>query len=84
MNFQVLLGLPFLLGQPASYLHRSFNLGRVFEFKWTVNFRFLPGWLFVDRRLHLALLALHLLLLVCFFQKRFNLDFRLWSIFLAC
>ncbi|XP_029669636.1 lethal(2)neighbour of tid protein 2 isoform X2 [Formica exsecta] len=38
---QLILGLPFLLENPIAYIKGAFNLGRIFEFKWTVNWRFL-------------------------------------------
>ncbi|XP_036621735.1 dol-P-Man:Man(5)GlcNAc(2)-PP-Dol alpha-1,3-mannosyltransferase [Trichosurus vulpecula] len=63
---QVILGLPFLLENPAGYLSRSFDLGRQFLFRWTVNWRFLPEALFLNRAFHLALLAAHLSLLALF------------------
>uniref|UniRef100_A0A2K6FC43 Dol-P-Man:Man(5)GlcNAc(2)-PP-Dol alpha-1,3-mannosyltransferase n=1 Tax=Propithecus coquereli TaxID=379532 RepID=A0A2K6FC43_PROCO len=63
---QVMLGLPFLLENPVGYLSRSFDLGRQFLFRWTVNWRFLPEALFLHRAFHLALLAAHLTLLVLF------------------
>ncbi|XP_072496558.1 dol-P-Man:Man(5)GlcNAc(2)-PP-Dol alpha-1,3-mannosyltransferase isoform X2 [Notamacropus eugenii] len=63
---QVVLGLPFLLENPAGYLSRSFDLGRQFLFRWTVNWRFLPEALFLSRAFHLALLAAHLSLLALF------------------
>nr|XP_006138520.1 dol-P-Man:Man(5)GlcNAc(2)-PP-Dol alpha-1,3-mannosyltransferase [Pelodiscus sinensis] len=57
---QVALGLPFLLANPVGYVTRSFDLGRQFLFKWTVNWRFLPEEVFQHRAFHLALLAAHL------------------------
>lgn len=63
---QLILGLPFLYGNFVSYLKGSFDLGRVFEHKWTVNFRFLPRDIFEDKIFHLGLLALHILLLLVF------------------
>ncbi|XP_032194959.1 dol-P-Man:Man(5)GlcNAc(2)-PP-Dol alpha-1,3-mannosyltransferase isoform X3 [Mustela erminea] len=63
---QVVLGLPFLLENPIGYLSRSFDLGRQFLFRWTVNWRFLPEALFLHRAFHLALLAAHLTLLFLF------------------
>ncbi|CAH1102086.1 unnamed protein product [Psylliodes chrysocephalus] len=63
---QLILGLPFLYGNFVSYLKGSFDLGRVFEHKWTVNFRFLPRDIFEDKIFHLILLALHILLLLVF------------------
>ncbi|KAM9792031.1 dol-P-Man:Man(5)GlcNAc(2)-PP-Dol alpha-1,3-mannosyltransferase [Syngnathus typhle] len=63
---QLLLGLPFLLENPVGYLTRAFDLGRQFMFKWTVNWRFLPEWLFLNRSFHFLLLAAHLLSLLLF------------------
>ncbi|XP_050690954.1 lethal(2)neighbour of tid protein-like isoform X2 [Eriocheir sinensis] len=63
---QLALGAPFLLANPIGYLRMAFDLGRVFLFKWTVNWRFLPEEVFVNVWFHLALLALHLALLALF------------------
>ncbi|XP_068810779.1 dol-P-Man:Man(5)GlcNAc(2)-PP-Dol alpha-1,3-mannosyltransferase isoform X4 [Struthio camelus] len=57
---QVILGLPFLLVNPVGYLTRSFDLGRQFQFKWTVNWRFLPEEVFQHRAFHTTLLLAHL------------------------
>ncbi|XP_061204678.1 dol-P-Man:Man(5)GlcNAc(2)-PP-Dol alpha-1,3-mannosyltransferase [Neopsephotus bourkii] len=57
---QVVLGLPFLLVNPVGYLTRSFDLGRQFQFKWTVNWRFLPEEVFQNRAFHATLLLVHL------------------------
>ncbi|NWW50452.1 ALG3 mannosyltransferase, partial [Pedionomus torquatus] len=57
---QVVLGLPFLLVNPLGYLTRSFDLGRQFQFKWTVNWRLLPEEVFQSRAFHVALLLAHL------------------------
>merc|ERR1719436_678039 len=54
---QLVLAAPFLLSFPLEYLIGAFNLGRVFLFEWTVNFRFLPEAVFVSRWLHAALLT---------------------------
>ncbi|XP_069053363.1 dol-P-Man:Man(5)GlcNAc(2)-PP-Dol alpha-1,3-mannosyltransferase [Lepisosteus oculatus] len=69
---QVLLGFPFLLENPLGYLSRSFDLGRQFLFKWTVNWRFLPEEVFLSRYFHLALLGAHLLTLLLFAMRRWN------------
>uniref|UniRef100_A0A182IWR5 dolichyl-P-Man:Man5GlcNAc2-PP-dolichol alpha-1,3-mannosyltransferase n=1 Tax=Anopheles atroparvus TaxID=41427 RepID=A0A182IWR5_ANOAO len=63
---QLILGAPFLLTYPWQYIKGSFDLGRVFEHKWTVNYRFLEPAIFESKVFHLALLALHLTLLVVF------------------
>ncbi|KAM8838693.1 dol-P-Man:Man(5)GlcNAc(2)-PP-Dol alpha-1,3-mannosyltransferase [Synchiropus picturatus] len=65
-GIQLVLGLPFLLENPVGYMSRAFDLGRQFMFKWTVNWRFLPEWLFLNRYFHLLLLAAHLLTLLLF------------------
>lgn len=62
---QLLIALPFL-SHPMEYLRGSFDLGRIFEHKWTVNYRFLSREVFEQREFHLALLGLHLLLLLIF------------------
>ncbi|XP_003396075.1 lethal(2)neighbour of Tid protein [Bombus terrestris] len=61
---QLVLGLPFLLNNPFAYIKGAFNLGRVFEFKWTVNWRFLPEHIFVHSYFHVSLLVLHILTLI--------------------
>ncbi|XP_075165077.1 alg3, alpha-1,3- mannosyltransferase [Haematobia irritans] len=63
---QLVIGLPFLLTYPWSYIKGSFDLGRIFEHKWTVNYRFLPREIFENKYFHLSLLVLHLLLIALF------------------
>ncbi|CAH2248413.1 dol-P-Man:Man(5) c(2)-PP-Dol alpha-1,3-mannosyltransferase [Pelobates cultripes] len=69
---QVVLALPFLLENPIGYLHRSFDFGRQFLFEWTVNWRFLPEYVFHHRAFHLALLTAHLIALVLFCLYRWH------------
>jgi alpha-1,3-mannosyltransferase len=57
-SVQLVLGAPFLLTYPISYISRSFDLNRTFEYKWTVNLKFLPEELFVSKKLSLFLLLL--------------------------
>lgn len=66
---QLLLGAPFLYANAFAYVKGSFDLGRIFEHKWTVNFRFLGQAVFEDRKLHVALLCLHMLLLLLFLPR---------------
>lgn len=61
---QLILGAPFLLTYPIAYIKASFDLGRVFEHKWTVNYRFLGRQAFENKAFHLSLLAAHMLLLI--------------------
>jgi len=61
---QLLLAVPFLVSNPINYIVGAFNLGRVFLFQWTVNWRFLPEELFVSRYFHVLLLFCHLSVLI--------------------
>ena len=70
--FQLVLGLPFLLDNPISYITMAFNLGRQFIFKWTVNWRFLPEWLFLNRYFHVGLLTCHIALLILFYLYKWT------------
>ena len=72
---QIFLALPFLMVNPVGYLQRSFDLGRQFLFKWTVNWRFLPVHMFLNRYFHLLLLLLHLSMLLLFFLTRWRTMF---------
>jgi alpha-1,3-mannosyltransferase len=54
---QLVLGWPFLSTYPMSYLTKAFELSRIFMFKWTVNFKFLPEHVFVSKTLSIALLV---------------------------
>lgn len=60
---QLILGAPFLLRYPVSYLRKAFELDRQFFFKWTVNFKFLPEDVFLAKEWAILLLMLHLGLL---------------------
>lgn len=66
---QLLLGAPFLLHHPVAYVSRSFELGRVFKFEWTVNFKFLSETAFVSPVLSIALLVLTMATLSLFASK---------------
>ncbi|XP_063234567.1 lethal(2)neighbour of Tid protein [Bacillus rossius redtenbacheri] len=65
---QLVLGLPFLLTNPLSYIQGAFNLGRVFLYEWTVNWRFLQENVFTNFYFHMFLLLCHFILLVCFYR----------------
>jgi len=61
---QLLIASDFLFHAPISYLKMAFEFNRVFLFKWTVNWRFLPEWVFVSPQFHISLIALHVMVLV--------------------
>ena len=60
-GLQLLLGFPFLSTYPLEYISRSFDLGRVFMHKWTVNFKFLSEEIFVSQTISITLLFLTIL-----------------------
>ena len=71
-HLQLLLGAPFLLHSPVSYLRGAFDFGRQFLYQWTVNWRCLPEWLFLHRGLHFALLVAHIVTLAVFIHTRWT------------
>ena len=58
---QAALGAPFLLHAPINYIAKSFELSRVFFYKWTVNFKFLSEDVFLSPYLSRSLLLMTLL-----------------------
>mmetsp|Transcript_17998 Transcript_17998/g.29475 ORF Transcript_17998/g.29475 Transcript_17998/m.29475 type:complete len:456 (+) Transcript_17998:333-1700(+) len=59
-SLQLLLGWPFLTTYPISYIKKAFEFDRVFFFKWTVNWKFLPEEIFTSKPWALLLLTCHL------------------------
>ena len=68
-TLQLILGWPFLSTFPVEYITKSFELSRVFEYKWTVNFKFLPESVFVGKPLSAALLICTVLGMSAFAYK---------------
>ena len=66
ISVQGLLAYPFLLEHPLPYVQYAFNFGRVFLYKWTVNWRFLSEERFLDPGFAKALLVGHVSVLVAF------------------
>ncbi|CAB4057041.1 ALG3 [Lepeophtheirus salmonis] len=63
---QIAIAFPFITTFPVEYIRGSFDLGRIFMHKWTVNYRFLSEELFVSKSFHMGLLVLHLLFIALF------------------
>ncbi|KAA8499459.1 putative Dol-P-Man:Man(5)GlcNAc(2)-PP-Dol alpha-1,3-mannosyltransferase [Porphyridium purpureum] len=63
---QIVLGLPFLISHPVQYLTKAFELSRVFEHRWSVNYAFLSIPTFTSKGLALVLLLGHLATLAWF------------------
>jgi alpha-1,3-mannosyltransferase len=67
---QICIAFPFIIIHPLIYIQCAFNFGRIFMHKWTVNWRFISESIFIDRRLHIALLGVHLGLLAIFASRK--------------
>ncbi|TFK43013.1 glycosyltransferase family 58 protein [Crucibulum laeve] len=65
-TLQILFAVPFLKQEPWSYLRSAFDLGRVFLYKWTVNWRFVDEQTFLSPQFALTLLVGHVSALVAF------------------
>lgn len=66
----MLLGFPFIQANAKSYFSRAFELTRVFLYKWTVNWRFVPEATFLSQPFAIGLLSLHVALLAVFAPTR--------------
>lgn len=71
---QALLGLPFFREYPWEYLAGAFDFSRMFLYKWTVNWRFVPEEIFISKPFAKGLLGVHLVILVIFLLKRWFVD----------
>ncbi|KAJ1672817.1 dolichyl-P-Man:Man(5)GlcNAc(2)-PP-dolichol alpha-1,3-mannosyltransferase, partial [Spiromyces aspiralis] len=60
----VCIALPFVVNYPREYFARAFEFGRVFIFKWSVNWKFLSPEFFTSPQFAAALLATHAMLLL--------------------
>ncbi|KAG8956807.1 dolichyl-P-Man:Man(5)GlcNAc(2)-PP-dolichol alpha-1,3-mannosyltransferase [Tulasnella sp. 424] len=69
IGIQGLLAVPFLSTHPKEYLSNAFNLSRVFLYKWTVNWRFVPEPVFLSSTFAKSLLVAHVFLLLAFGLK---------------
>jgi len=78
---QILFAIPFLKEDPRAYLRSAFDLGRVFLYKWTVNWRFLDEDTFLSSHLAISLLVGHIMTLVAFGLFRWcNPDGGVWVV----
>lgn len=64
IGIQLAIGQPFLIHNWRAYASRAFEIGRVFKYEWTVNWRFVPEDIFRDGRFSGLLLAGHAITLV--------------------
>ncbi|KAG0315028.1 dolichyl-P-Man:Man(5)GlcNAc(2)-PP-dolichol alpha-1,3-mannosyltransferase [Linnemannia gamsii] len=69
---QVFLSLPFTLHHPKSYLNKAFEFSRVFQYQWTVNWKFLDEKTFLSHGWAKCLLAGHFVVLFAFVFLRWS------------
>ena len=69
---QIILGAPFLLTDFSSYLKKSFELDRKFDYFWSVNMKIFPENLFEKHLFSLSLVICHVLLLYVFYSKKWQ------------
>jgi len=78
---QTLFALPFLMRHWRSYLKYSFDLSRVFLYKWTVNWRFVDERTFLSPQWAKGLLLCHISTLVAFGLVRWcKRDGGVWKV----
>ncbi|KAI9911883.1 hypothetical protein PsorP6_008954 [Peronosclerospora sorghi] len=70
---QIALGYPFLKHNWWNYFSKAFELSRVFQFEWTVNWKFLDEETFVSAGFAVLLLLGHLFFMVLLLDKHFNI-----------
>jgi len=82
LQTQILLAIPFLAQNGRGYLARAFELSRVFDYEWTVNWRMLDESLFLSTAFAVVLLALHAAVLFVFVAHRWLRPSQrsLWSL----
>jgi len=69
---QVIFGLPFLVTNFFSYLKGTFDIGRVFQYKWSVNWQFIPAHLFVTQTWGILMLTCTVLVWLFFIFRKWN------------
>lgn len=68
---QIGVAAPFLAaGFHQEYFSKAFEFSRVFFYKWTVNWRFVPEEIFLSPRFATSLLCVHVVLLIAFCTRR--------------
>jgi len=67
---QALFATPFLKEDPWAYFRSAFDFGRVFLYKWTVNWRMFDEGTFLSKQLAIGLLIGHFSVLVAFAMFR--------------
>ena len=78
---QVMMAFTFLREDPWTYLQSSFDLSRIFLYKWTVNWRFVDEKTFLSSHWAKGLLVGHVSVLILFgLFKWCKLDGGVWPV----
>lgn len=72
-----MIGIPFLIKHPHSYLSKAFDFSRAFQFKWTVNWRFVGEEVFSSKQFSTSLMIMHVTMLLFFISTRWLRPTRL-------
>ncbi|RKF63907.1 Dol-P-Man:Man-PP-Dol alpha-1,3-mannosyltransferase [Erysiphe neolycopersici] len=70
VQFQLIMAIPFVSSNAIGYFSKAFEISRQFNFKWTVNWRFVGDTTFLNHKFSIALLAGHLCTLILFITTR--------------
>lgn len=67
---QLTMAAPFIFANPMGYLNRAFDFGRVFLYKWSVNWKIIDEETFKSPQFFKLLIGLHVILLFLIFFTR--------------
>lgn len=70
VQLNLLLGVPFLRNQPRTYLLQAYSFTRQFEYRWSVNWKFISEETFLSKEFSIGLLIVHISLLGFFVFTR--------------
>ena len=73
---QLLVGAPFIFHDIFAYLSGAFRGFGDLQHKWSVNWKFLPTNIFMDKRFAILLLLLHVTVLILFANYRWCLELK--------
>lgn len=71
-GWQILVGIPFFLSYPESYVSKAFEVSRLFHQRWSVNYQFLSVDAFENRNFHMLLFGLMLISYGLLWKKRWG------------
>lgn len=80
---QILIGFPFLKEYPYQYLGRAFEFTRVFQYQWTVNWKFVPEEVFLSKNFAIGLLVSFIGCYLLFIHRKWTKNYggMLWFLY---